>query len=726
MSDTARYRFGPFLLEPALRRLRRDSGEVTLPPKAFDILVLLIRTRERVLTKQELLDAVWPETAVTENTLTQRIKEIRDALGDGAQEPRYVGTVSRVGYRFVAEVSEEPSVPAKRHEPVTDRSPASLGEPVARVPAEAAALVASLAPSPVRRDSIAGAQAGAPARRLLYAATATIVALGGFAAWFGIPWRPAVRDEPRHQLVSTFDGSHRSATLSPDGRMVAFLMDAAGVPQVWIKSIASGSPVQITFGEVAAGRPRWSPRGDQILFERRDRGIWSVPPLGGEPRQIIEAGHSPNFTQDGSTIVFEMGRTNPKPLRWSLWLANADGGNRRQIEGTPDKQNWAEPAYPAFSPDGQWIAFFRHTDGPRGDIWIVRASGGDARALTNDERQAGAPVWTPDSQAVVFPSERRGSRTLWKASIAGGSIEPLTTGAGSDDEPDISRDGRSLIYSNFKDHHALAVWDPVTGERKTVVKRPQPLIMPDVSPLGDRVAFFVEVGADVQIFVAGTDGQDVRQVTHGSDQENLHPSWSADGRFLYYYRQKPDRSWRRIGIDGLGDVEIVKGWRWATHNNASIDPTGQSVLYTRIGFDTGDYSKDTTYVYDLTNGSQRALDPPHLHMARWSPDGRQAAGWRHDGTIGVCEVASGRCRTLGRGTRPQWASDGSTVSVERKPTATHAEWWRITLADGAEQLLGTVGPFHPMSPNVDVTRDNRVVFAEFAAGRRELWIRDLP
>jgi DNA-binding winged helix-turn-helix (wHTH) protein len=129
MSDTARYRFGPFLLEPALRRLRRDSGEVTLPPKAFDILVLLSRTRERVLTKQELLDAVWPETAVTENTLTQRIKEIRDALGDGAQEPRYVGTVSRVGYRFVAEVSEEPSVPAQGHEPVTDRLPASLGEP---------------------------------------------------------------------------------------------------------------------------------------------------------------------------------------------------------------------------------------------------------------------------------------------------------------------------------------------------------------------------------------------------------------------------------------------------------------------------------------------------------------------------------------------------------------------------------------------------------------------
>ena len=549
-----------------------------------------------------------------------------------------MGTVSRVGYRFVAEVSEEPSVPAQRHEPVTDRLPASLGAPVASVPAEAAAPVASLAPSPIRRDSIAGGQAGAPARWLVYAATVTIVALGGLAVWFGIPWRPAVRDEPRHQLVSTFDGSHRSATLSPDGRMVAFLMEAAGVPQVWIKSIASGSPVQITFGEVAAGRPRWSPRGDQILFERRDRGIWSVPPLGGEARQIIEAGHSPNFSQDGSTIVFEMGRTNPKPLRWSLWLANADGSNRRQIEGTPDKQNWAEPAYPAFSPDGQWIAFFRHTDGPRGDIWIVRASGGDARALTNDERQAGAPVWTPDSRAVVFPSERRGSRTLWKASIAGGSIEPLTTGAGSDDEPDISRDGRSLIYTNFKDHHALAVWDPVTGERKTVVKRPLPLIMPDVSPQGDRVAFFVEVGADVQIFVAGIDGQDVRQVTHG--QRPGEPPSQLVGRRPFPLllpsetgsKLAPHRHRRTGGCRDRERVEVGDAQQRVDRSDGPVCPLHEDRIRHRRLFE-----RHHLYLRSHQRLPTRARPPASAHgamVAGRSPGGGLAPRRHHRGVRG--------------------------------------------------------------------------------------------
>jgi DNA-binding winged helix-turn-helix (wHTH) protein len=87
MPETVRYRFGPFLLEPSLWRLLRDSAEIALPPKAFDILVLLVRARDRVLTKQELLDAVWQDTAVTDNTLSQRIREIREALEDDAQEP---------------------------------------------------------------------------------------------------------------------------------------------------------------------------------------------------------------------------------------------------------------------------------------------------------------------------------------------------------------------------------------------------------------------------------------------------------------------------------------------------------------------------------------------------------------------------------------------------------------------------------------------------------------
>src|SRR4029078_1339452 len=78
------------------------------------------------------------------------------------------------------------------------------------------------------------------------------------------------------ELISTFAGSHRWPSLSPDGRMVAFVSDATGTSQVWVKNLEGGDPIQITFGDRPALRPRWSARGDRIIYSVRGGGIWSV------------------------------------------------------------------------------------------------------------------------------------------------------------------------------------------------------------------------------------------------------------------------------------------------------------------------------------------------------------------------------------------------------------------------------------------------------------------
>src|SRR5688572_17332664 len=83
------------------------------------------------------------------------------------------------------------------------------------------------------------------------------------------------------ELISTFAGSHRWPALSPDGRTVAFVSDAGGTPQLWVKNLATGDPIQITFGDLSVVRPRWSAQGDRIIFSHRGGGLWFVPPLGG-------------------------------------------------------------------------------------------------------------------------------------------------------------------------------------------------------------------------------------------------------------------------------------------------------------------------------------------------------------------------------------------------------------------------------------------------------------
>ena len=94
---TPGYRFGEFWLLPDAASLRRGEQEVDLPPKAFSVLSFLIERRQRVVTKQELIEAIWKDTFVTDDALVQVITSIRRALGDDPEHPRYIGTKPRVG-----------------------------------------------------------------------------------------------------------------------------------------------------------------------------------------------------------------------------------------------------------------------------------------------------------------------------------------------------------------------------------------------------------------------------------------------------------------------------------------------------------------------------------------------------------------------------------------------------------------------------------------------------
>ncbi|HEY0761998.1 MAG TPA: tetratricopeptide repeat protein [Pyrinomonadaceae bacterium] len=118
------YEFGPFRIDPLKRRLLRDGEVLRLTPKAFDLLLVLVQESGRTIEKDELLEKVWPGTAVEENNLNQNITTLRKSLGDSRQESQYIATISGVGYRFVAEVRtvEEEGL-AQRRKGATQESP---------------------------------------------------------------------------------------------------------------------------------------------------------------------------------------------------------------------------------------------------------------------------------------------------------------------------------------------------------------------------------------------------------------------------------------------------------------------------------------------------------------------------------------------------------------------------------------------------------------------------
>ena len=113
MKTAERYAFGSYVLEIDERRLTEHGRPVSLPPKAYDVLVALVRRPGQLVTKRELLDAVWPDAFVEEGILTVHMSALRKALNDLVQPPRVIETVRRSGYRFIASVSNAGSHPPR-------------------------------------------------------------------------------------------------------------------------------------------------------------------------------------------------------------------------------------------------------------------------------------------------------------------------------------------------------------------------------------------------------------------------------------------------------------------------------------------------------------------------------------------------------------------------------------------------------------------------------------
>jgi Tol biopolymer transport system component len=533
--------------------------------------------------------------------------------------------------------------------------------------------------------------------------------------------RPITATQQQH-LVSTFSGSHRSATLSPDGLSMAFVSDAAGAPQIWITALSGGMPRQITFGEARAARPRWSPNGNEIAYVREtgsDVGIWLVKPEGGEPRKLIEGGRNPAWSWDGKRLLFERG--------YDIWTANADGSDQTSVEGLPRTDLLLADRHATFSPDGSMIAFFQKDKGPIGDIWVIPTKGGQARRLTFDSNFGGTPIWTPDGKFIIFSSLRGGSRTLWRIAVAGGQPEPLLVSAGEDTEPEISRDGHQLIYTNTRNNFFLVITNPATGKTTTLTESRVDIVDPSFSPNGDKVIFFkVTDDGDTHIFQIGADGSGLTQLTRTKGTRSIHPRWSADGTVVYFYQSLPTLSFRKLKIGDQQSFEVVPGWEWGTQYGARVDPEGKRIVYSQLNRG----AVAATMIREIASGSESAFTMLLRHP-RWSPDGRVIVGTDAQSRstfpeLQLCPVDGGACRRLTTGAYAHWSQTGRIYLVRKSTFPNGEEVWSVSPEGKDEVKVADLHPMHPIGHFFDVSASGQIVWVQYQQGRNELWLAKLP
>ncbi|HEY7160001.1 MAG TPA: hypothetical protein VH815_02025, partial [Acidobacteriota bacterium] len=491
-----------------------------------------------------------------------------------------------------------------------------------------------------------------------------------------------------------------------------------GIPQIWIKNLNTGDPIQITSQDVPGDRPRWSPANDQIVFStgsfeisRESESIWTVPPLGGTARKIIDQGRNPNWSWDGKLLVFER--------KDEIWIANAEGKEQHKVEGVPRVPMLLADRFPAFSPDSSQIVFFQMTNGPAGNYWIVPSEGGQATQMTFDNTAGGRAIWTPDGKFIIFPSSRAGSLTLWKMPSSGGDIIPITTGAGLDSDPEISRDGKRMIFTNTKFSRTLKLLDTKTNLTHDILKTKN-INAPVFSNDGNRIAFF----SNNQLFTIEKNGTHLNQLTQDKKQSNIFPRWSRDGSSLFFYQERPEASFRKIALIGGPSIKILENWTWENQYGAQLDPAEENVVYAK----RKEGSVIATLIRNLKTGNERelamALDDP-----RWSQDGKWITGYNSDNkkndSVYICPSDGGNCRLITNGINPVWSGDNSRLYFQRKGNLEDgAELWSIPIDGSHERKETELRPMLPIQFFYDVSTADEILWVQSNPGTNELWLME--
>jgi Tol biopolymer transport system component/DNA-binding winged helix-turn-helix (wHTH) protein len=432
------YRFGVFEADLGTGELRKRGRRVPLQDQPFQVLALLLRHPGEIVTREELQRALWPADTFVEfeHGVNTAIKKLRQALGDSADNPRFIETLPRKGYRFIA--------------PAENLTTPSV------IPVSAAIPGAAPVPAGVVRP-----------RRLwwLLAGTGLVVVAAGCTAW--LLNRPGRAIVPVPIPLTTYPGIQSSPSFSPEGDRVAFSWN--GLKQdkfdIYIKQIGEEEPARLTKDSADDFAPAWSPDGRWIAFLRRQPGgkcgVFLIPAVGGAERKLTEvAGESwwvflwagpISWHPTGKWLVVPDRNSAQEP--YALFLVSFETGEKRKLTAPP--KDVSGDAAPAVSPAGRAIAFSRMVTARQAcDLYLLELSEdlrpvGEPKRLTFWQRYTDEPAWWPDGNSILFASgDPWGNRSTWQMAIRGaarrpGESERLPFGGESPTPtPAISRQGR--------------------------------------------------------------------------------------------------------------------------------------------------------------------------------------------------------------------------------------------------------------------------------------------
>ena len=617
--------------------LRRHGQPVPLTPKAVDVLLALVERPGRLIIKEELVQRVWPDTFVEESNLAYNIFTLRKALGDTADNPEYVETIPKRGYRFKAPVRRLNGVQGSSGGETGglaqgSRSPAIL--PIPEQPThrfEGAAVF----------DVVQGRGRLGP-RGIGLLLTLAFVGLAGTSTVVYLSRVNTTNPLLRALPLTSLPGRELAPAVSPDGSRVAFLWDGGEDKtslDLYVQSTSDARPLKLASGP--GRQPTWSPDGTRIAFLRytepasapRRQEVLEVPTTGGVERTLAVVGGQQfglDWSPDGRSLAVvdkpAMGAAD------ALYLFSRRDGSKQQL--TSPTAGYAGDCLPRFSPDGRFLAFVRVHTPSSADVYVLDLLERSlSRVTRTEEFVLGAPDWLPDGSGLIYSSVQQrlgGLAHLWKVSLDGGTPQLLGDGF----QPSLSRrDEPVMVYVRIQ--MDWNVWR-LRGPLATSVASPARLVestqidtLPQYSPDGRKIAFISNRSGMYEIWLSDSDGSNPARLTFldrndlgmaaawsfdsdylafsaavegnadlylipakggfpsrvtRTSEDERYPSFSRDGRWIYF-------SSRRSGSDQVWRVARKGGTPVQMTRNGGIDakesPDGRFLYFTKAAFEVG-------------------------------------------------------------------------------------------------------------------------------------------
>jgi Tol biopolymer transport system component/DNA-binding winged helix-turn-helix (wHTH) protein len=683
--------FGLYEVDLHSGEMWKAGYRIKLQSQPFKVLAALLERPGQVVSREELQERLWGKDTVVDfdHSLGTAINKIREALGDSAENPRFIETLSRRGYRFIAPVLEVPL---------------EVRRPVASSPDPAAPDAFDLYAAPAASLSAATPRAVSPAPHatfwgftpLLIALVCVVVAAAAY-----VIGSARSRVTPPHITQITRNGhfapgsEHMEdlAASATDGIHLFTSTIESGHSVLVAVSLAGGSVVPIsTPDEVAApALGDLSPDGSRLLLRSRssaesEQPLWVVPSIGGSALRVGNVlAHDAAWMPDGEGILYAAGN--------ELYVTRLAENNPQVYASLPGRAFWLR-----WQPGGRLLRFtiidpIAHTL----SLWQISPEDRTPRPVLPGWTSPAAEccgVWTADGRDFVFQSTQAGNTDLWR--LAGSSTKDpvrLTDGPLRYQAPVASRNDGRIFFLGIDARSEMKRYSPDTRTLTPVLGFLSTAIRVDYSRDSKWIAWTDDAGL---LWRARADGTEKLQLTPNSIDVFL-ARWSPDASQIALMGREPGKAWQiyLVKADGGQPERLLQETRNAA--DPSWSPDGQSIVFGRVNDVMGkENAARTLQVLNLkTHQVEPVPESDGLFSPRWSPDGRYIAALSLDQRqVRLYSVAarSWKALPIDSGADPIWSSDSRSIYVHASLDPAQPID-RISVPDGrVEQVIRLADP----------------------------------